>query len=167
MAQAFPASSFVGYDFVDDALEAGRAEAQRLGLPNVRFELRDAAALDIRDELDLVTVFDAVHDQARPATVLRNIWQALKPGGTFLMVDIKASSSLEDNIDLPWAAFLYAISTTHCMSVSLAQGGDGLGTVWGVQLAEKMVRDAGFQDVRVVDLDEDPFNAYFVAAKQG
>jgi SAM-dependent methyltransferase len=167
MAQAFPASSFVGYDFFAEALDAGRAEAQRLGLPNVRFELRDAAALDLREELDLVTVFDAVHDQAHPAAVLRNIWEALKPGGTFLMVDMKASSNLEDNIDLPWAAFLYAISTTHCMSVSLSQGGDGLGTVWGVQQAERLVRDAGFQDVRAVDLDEDPFNAYFVASKQG
>ncbi|WP_258805822.1 class I SAM-dependent methyltransferase [Pseudarthrobacter sp. NS4] len=166
MARAFPTSSFVGYDFFEEALEAGRAEAQHLGLSNVRFELRDAAALDLREEFDLVTVFDAVHDQAHPATVLSNIRQALKPGGTFLMVDMKASSNLEDNIELPWAAFLYAISTTHCMSVSLAQGGDGLGTVWGVQQAEKMVRDAGFQDVRVVDLDEDPFNAYFVATKE-
>ncbi|MFC9772693.1 MULTISPECIES: class I SAM-dependent methyltransferase [unclassified Pseudarthrobacter] len=164
MAQAFPASTFVGYDFLAEALEAGRDEALRLGLSNVRFELRDAAALDLREELDLVTVFDAVHDQAHPAAVLRNIRRALKPGGTFLMVDIKASSALEDNVGLPWAAFLYAISTTHCMSVSLAQDGDGLGTVWGVQLAEAMLRDAGFRDVEVLDLAEDPFNAYFVAS---
>lgn len=126
-----------------------------------------AAALELREEFDLVTVFDAVHDQAHPATVPTNIRQALKPGGTFLMVDMKASSNLEDNIELPWAAFLYTISTTHCLSVSPAQGGAALGTVWGVQQAEKMVREAGFQDVRVVDLDEDPFNAYFVATKEG
>ena len=89
MAQAFPASTFVGYDFLAEALEAGRDEALRLGLSNVRFELCDAAALDLREELDLVTVFDAVHDQAHPAAVLRNIRRALKPGGTFLMVDIR------------------------------------------------------------------------------
>jgi SAM-dependent methyltransferase len=166
MARAFPASRFVGYDFEEDALALGRAEAERLGLANVRFELRDAATLDISEGVDLVTVFDAVHDQAHPAAVLRNIWRALRPGGTFLMVDIKASSRLEDNIDLPWAAFLYAVSTTHCLSVSLAQGGDGLGTVWGVQQAEAMVREAGFGDVQVLALDEDPFNAYFVARKQ-
>ncbi|MDR6416086.1 class I SAM-dependent methyltransferase [Pseudarthrobacter sulfonivorans] len=165
MAQAFPRSSFVGYDFVEAALAVGRAEAHRLGLSNVRFEQRDAATLDQGECFDLVTVFDAVHDQAHPAAVLRNIWQALRPGGTFLMVDMKASSRLEENIDLPWAAFLYAISTTHCMSVSLAQGGDALGTVWGVQLAEAMLREAGFGDVQVVDLAEDPFNAYFVARK--
>jgi SAM-dependent methyltransferase len=165
MAAAFPASRFTGYDFFEEALDAGRAEAQRLGLDNVRFELLDAAALDISEGLDLITVFDAIHDQAHPATVLSNIHRALRPGGTFLMVDMKASSNLEDNLDLPWAAFLYAISTTHCMSVSLAQGGAGLGTVWGVQLAESMVRDAGFNDVEVRDLEEDPFNAYFVARK--
>jgi 2-polyprenyl-3-methyl-5-hydroxy-6-metoxy-1,4-benzoquinol methylase len=166
MAQAFPVSRFVGYDFVEAALAVGRAEAERLGLSNVRFEQRDAATLDQTECFDLVTVFDAVHDQAHPAAVLHNIWEALRPGGTFLMVDMKASSRLEENIDLPWASFLYAISTTHCMSVSLAQGGDGLGTVWGVQLAEAMLRGAGFGDVRIVDLAEDPFNAYFVAGKE-
>lgn len=77
------------------------------------------------------------------------------------MVDIKASSRLEKNFELPWATFFYAISTTHCMSVSLSQGGDGLGTVWGVALAESMVHDAGFEQVEVKDLEEDPFNAFF------
>ena len=79
------------------------------------------------------------------------------------MVDISAQSNLEDNLDLPWASFLYAISLTHCMSVSLGQGGDGLGTVWGIQTAERMIREAGFSDVVVHDLEADPFNAYFVA----
>lgn len=165
MAQAFPASNFTGYDFFEEGLIAGRSEAARLGLDNARFETRDAATLDLRDGFDLITVFDAIHDQAHPATVLRNIHEALRPGGTFLMVDIKASSRLEENIGLPWATFLYAASTTHCMSVSLSQGGDGLGTVWGVELAESMVRDAGFGQVEVKDLEEDPFNAYFVATK--
>ena len=79
------------------------------------------------------------------------------------MVDIAASSNLEENVDTPWASFLYAISLTHCMSVSLAQGGDGLGTVWGVQTAERMVREAGFASVTRRALEEDPFNVYFVA----
>ncbi|MBO1268686.1 class I SAM-dependent methyltransferase [Arthrobacter cavernae] len=165
MAKAFPASRFTGYDFFEEGLIAGRAEAERLGLDNARFESLDAAKLDVVAGFDLITVFDAIHDQAHPATVLRNIHAALRPGGTFLMVDIKASSNLEDNMDLPWATFLYAISTSHCMSVSLSQGGDGLGTVWGVQLAESMLRDAGFSAVEVKDLEEDPFNAYFVATK--
>lgn len=165
MAEAFPASRFTGYDFFEDAVLAGRAEARRMGLGNVRFEVLDAAALDVVEGLDLITVFDAIHDQARPAKVLQNIHRALRPDGTFLMADIKASSNLLDNVELPWGTFLYAISTFHCMSVSLAQGGDGLGTVWGVQLAESMVRAAGFGTVDVKELEEDPFNAYFVARK--
>jgi SAM-dependent methyltransferase len=163
LAREYPASSFVGYDFSDDAMSIARAEAATWNLTNVSFESRDVAGLDAVGEFDLVTAFDAIHDQAHPATVLGNIHRALVPGGTFLMVDIKADSRLEGNLDLPWASFLYAISTFHCMSVSLGQGGDGLGTVWGVQTAERMLREAGFADVAVHDLEDDPFNAYFVA----
>jgi SAM-dependent methyltransferase len=110
-----------------------------------------------------VLTFDAIHDQAHPATVLANVRRALRPDGTYLMVDINAQSNLEDNLELPWASFLFAVSTWHCMAVSLGQGGDGLGTAWGVQTAERMLRDAGFSEVVVHDLPEDPFNAYFVA----
>ena len=163
LARAYPASSFVGFDFSEEALVAARAEAAAWGLTNARFETRDVAALGADAEFDLVTAFDAIHDQAQPATVLGNIHRALRPGGTFLMVDINADSELQNNLDLPWASFLYAISTVHCMSVSLGQGGEGLGTVWGVQTAERMVREAGFSDVVRHDLEEDPFNAYFVA----
>jgi SAM-dependent methyltransferase len=163
LARAYPASSFVGYDFSDEAVADARAEAAAWGLTNARFETRDVARLDVEAEFDLVTAFDAIHDQAHPATVLEQIRRSLRPGGTFLMVDIRAQSNLEDNLDLPWASFLYAISLVHCMSVSLGQGGDGLGTVWGVQTAERMVREAGFTDVVVNELEQDPFNAYFVA----
>jgi ubiquinone/menaquinone biosynthesis C-methylase UbiE len=163
LARAYPASSFVGLDFSEEALTAARAEAVAWGLTNARFETRDVAALGEEAEYDLVTAFDAIHDQAHPATVLTNIHRALRPGGTFLMVDLRADSSLDANLDLPWASFLYAISTVHCMSVSLGQGGDGLGTVWGVQTAERMLREAGFSEVVLHDLEEDPFNAYFVA----
>jgi 2-polyprenyl-3-methyl-5-hydroxy-6-metoxy-1,4-benzoquinol methylase len=163
LAREFPRSTFVGYDFSEEALAAGRAEAAAWGLTNVRFVAQDAATLDAAASYDLVTAFDTIHDQAHPATVLERIRRAVRPGGTFLMVDINASSNLEENGDLPWASLLYAISTVHCMSVSLGQGGDGLGTVWGRQTAERMVREAGFAEVTVHDLEADPFNAYYVA----
>ena len=163
LARAFPRSSFVGYDLSEEALVAARREATEWGLGNARFETLDVAQLELQAAYDLVLTFDAIHDQAHPATVLQNVRRSLRPDGTYLVVDIKASSFLEDNVDLPWASFLYAISTLHCMSVSLGQGGDGLGTVWGVQTAERMLREAGFSDVVVHDLEEDPFNAYFVA----
>lgn len=163
LARAFPASDFVGYDFSEEALVAARAEAAAWGLTNARFETVDVAELNEEATYDMVLTFDAIHDQARPATVLSNVHRALRPTGTYLMVDINAQSNVEDNLDLPWASFLYAISTLHCMSVSLGQGGEGLGTVWGVQTAERMLREAGFSDVVRHDLEDDPFNAYFVA----
>ncbi|WP_377642387.1 class I SAM-dependent methyltransferase [Oryzobacter terrae] len=162
LGRSFPRSRFTGYDFSPDALVAARAEAAAWGLTNVTFEEHDVATLP-EGAFDLVTAFDAIHDQAHPATVLAAIHRALRPDGTFLMVDINASSRLEDNVALPWGTFLYAVSTLHCMSVSLGQGGDGLGTVWGVQLAEQMVREAGFAYVVRHELEEDPFNAYVVA----
>ncbi len=163
LARAFPRSTFVGYDFSEEAVVTAREEAAEWGLSNARFEVLDVAQLAEESAYDLITTFDAIHDQAHPATVLSNVRRALRPDGRYLMVDIKASSNLEENLDLPWASFLYAISTVHCMSVSLGQGGDGLGTVWGVQTAERMLREAGFTEVVVHDVETDPFNAYFVA----
>ncbi|WP_309074287.1 class I SAM-dependent methyltransferase [Paenarthrobacter sp.] len=163
LGSSFPASTFTGYDFSVEALATAAAEASALGLSNVRFELQDVSRLKAAEAFDLVTAFDAIHDQAHPAEVLVNIRAALKPGGTFLMVDINASSRLAENLELPWAAFLYTISTFHCLAVSLGQGGDGLGTVWGKERATDMLREAGFRTVEVKELEEDPFNAYFIA----
>jgi 2-polyprenyl-3-methyl-5-hydroxy-6-metoxy-1,4-benzoquinol methylase len=165
MAQAFPASRFTGIDFSEEGLAAGAAEAQGLGLTNVAFEHHDVAAVDITEAYDVVTAFDAIHDQAQPDRVLRNIYGALRPGGVFLMVDIKASSQLEDNIGEPLATFIYTISAMHCMSVSLAFNGAGLGTAWGRQLALSMLADVGFKDVQVSEIDTDPINYYYVATK--
>jgi SAM-dependent methyltransferase len=165
LARAFPASRFTGFDSLASAVDAGRAEAAAMGLTNAAFEVRDVAELDLDGAYDLVTAFDAVHDQARPADVLAQVRRALRPGGTFLMVDIQASSHLEQNLALPWGAYLYAISTYHCMSVSLGQGGAGLGTVWGVERAAAMLAEAGFAHVEQQQVAADPFNAYFVARR--
>ncbi len=162
LARAYPASRFTGFDFEPDALRAARAEAADWGLRNARFEVHDVAN-PLPDSYDLITAFDTVHDQAHPATVLATVAAGLRPGGTFLLADMYASSNLEDNVDLPWASFLYAVSAVHCMSVSLAQGGDGLGTAWGVELAERMLGEAGFGSVEQHRLESNPIGVYFVA----
>ena len=171
MAAAFPGSRFTGYDFSAQALATARAEAAgssgSSGLPNAEFVECDVTRLDAFERYDAITAFDSIHDQAHPATVLANIHAALKPEGVFLMVDMKASSHVEDNKSLPWASLLYTISTMHCMTVSLALGGDGLGTVWGEQLALRMLADAGFADVQIANVETDPFNTYYVARKAG
>ncbi|HKP43401.1 class I SAM-dependent methyltransferase [Mycobacterium sp.] len=165
MARAFPASRFTGIDFSDEGLAVGTAEARRLGLENATFMKADVAALDAAEAYDVVTVFDAIHDQAQPAQVLDNIYRALRPGGVLLMVDVKASSDVEDNIGVPLAPYLYTVSTMHCMSVSLGLDGAGLGTCWGRQLATSMLADAGFADVEVHEIESDPINLYYVARK--
>lgn len=165
MAQAFPASRFTGIDFSDEGLSVGAAEARTLGLANATFLQADVAALDAAEAYDVITAFDAIHDQAQPARVLHNIYRALRPGGVLLMVDVKASSQLEDNVGVPLAAYLYTVSTMHCMSVSLGLDGAGLGTCWGRQLATSMLADAGFGGVQVHEVESDPFNNYYVAGK--
>ena len=165
LAAEFPHSRFVGYDLCEDAVAVGRAQAQRDGLTNVRFETRDVSNLEESQKFDLITAFDAIHDQAKPDIVLREITSALRPSGTFLMQDILASSYLEKNLENPLAPFLYTISTMHCMTVSLAQGGAGLGTCWGRELAEKMLQDAGLRDIRVERLPHDEMNYYYIARK--
>src|SRR5204862_3200731 len=103
-----------------------------------------AATLDGSTRYDFITAFDAIHDQAKPDVVLAAIADALAPDGAFLCVDIAGSSHVEDNCDHPMAPMLYSVSTFHCMTVSLALDGAGLGTMWGEQTAAAMFQDAGF-----------------------
>ncbi len=165
MAKAFPASTFVGYDFAPDAIELARVETQEMSLTNVTFEVADATAIPTDPGFDVVFAFDAIHDQANPVGVLTAIRQAVRvDGGRFVMLDIKASSNLEDNIADPANLILYGTSVMHCMEVSLAGGGPGLGTVWGTQLATKMLHDAGFANVEQFDLEADPTNCLFACS---
>jgi SAM-dependent methyltransferase len=163
LASAYPASTFVGYDQATDAIARARSEAA--GLANLSFEVRDVARLEVERPFDVVFVFDAIHDQVDPAAVLARIHAALVPGGTFVMVEPRASSNLEDNLGNPLAAFLYGVSTLHCMTVSLAGGGAGLGAAWGEQTARAMLAEAGFGEVAVHEAPGDPTNAVFVTGR--
>lgn len=166
MAEAFPKSRFTGYDFSEEAILGARAEADRQGLKNIRFEVRDVARIEEEEQYHLITAFDAIHDQAQPARVLGAIARALRKDGTFLMQDIGGSSHVEKNIDDPLAPTKYAISCMHCMTVSLAQGGEGLGTMWGRETAERMLKEAGFTRVEVKQLEHDIMNYYYLATKR-
>jgi len=166
MAQRFAASRFTGYDFSQQAIDWANAEARRRGLTNVRFEVRDAARLEDRQRFDVVFTFDSIHDQVDPHAMLAGIHRALKDPGLLLAQDIRASSHVEKNLDHPVAPFLYTISTMHCMTVSLAHDGCGLGTCWGEELALKMFAEAGFASVSVHTLDHDIMNNYYICRKQ-
>ncbi|MGY5072082.1 class I SAM-dependent methyltransferase [Streptomyces griseus] len=163
LARAFPASRFTGVDMSEGGIAAARAEAARLGLRNAHFDLADAAA--VTGPYDLITAFDVIHDLARPAATLVAVAGALRDDGVFLMGDIAASSRLEENLDLPLGPTLYAFSVFYCMTTSLSEGGAGLGTVWGRQTALRMLKEAGFGEVAVREVEGDILNVYYVARK--
>jgi SAM-dependent methyltransferase len=163
MAQAFPKSRFIGYDFSEEGLAAARAEAKARKLVNVRFESKDVSTLESVAAFDFITSFDAIHDQAQPDRVLSGIRRALRPGGVYLCVDIAASSDLAKNLDHPLGPLLYTVSTMHCMTVSLALNGKGLGTVWGTELALAMLGEAGFGRVDTKQVEGDIMNNYYIA----
>ena len=156
MARRFPRSTFVGYDQDADAIAVARSRAD--GLSNVSFEVADSASLSSDQLFGATVVFNAVHDQARAVEVLASIRSILEPGAVFLMNEPRISSNLEDNIGNPLAPMTYAISLLPCMTVSLAEGGAGLGTGWGEQVARQLLSDAGFGPVEVYDAPGDPGN---------
>lgn len=165
LARRYPASRFTGYDLCADAIEEASRQARSAGLDNARFETLDLGGFEQRERYDLVTSFDAVHDQRDPQDLLRRLHRSLRPGGVYLMQDIAGSAQLENNLDFPLASMLYAISCIHCTPVSLGQGGAGLGTMWGWETAEAMLREAGFPNVDRHILPHDPMNVWFVARK--
>jgi 2-polyprenyl-3-methyl-5-hydroxy-6-metoxy-1,4-benzoquinol methylase len=165
MARTFPNSRFVGFDLSEEAIARARTEAEEQGSANARFEVKDAATLDEEARYDLITTFDAVHDQANPAAVLKGIANALKDDGTYLMQDIAGSSHHHNNLNHPIGPFLYTVSTMHCMTVSLAQGGEGLGAMWGEEKAKEMLKEAGFTKVVVEQLPHDFQNYYYIVTK--
>lgn len=163
LAQDFPNSRFTGFDLCADAFQATAGEAAAAGLDNLRFEARDLSTAAPVGRFDLVTAFDAVHDQKDPLGMLKLIQQALRADGVFLMQDIGGSRDLEKNIGNPFAPLLYTISSMHCTPISIGQGGPGLGAMWGVETAEEYLAAAGFKEVETHRLPHDPINAYFVA----
>jgi 2-polyprenyl-3-methyl-5-hydroxy-6-metoxy-1,4-benzoquinol methylase len=165
MARTFPNSRFLGYDLSEEAIARACAEAQEHGTTNARFEVEDAATLDEEASYDLITTFDAVHDQADPAAVLKGIANALREDGVYLMQDIAGSSHHNNNLEHPIGPFLYTISCMHCMTVSLAQDGEGLGAMWGEEKAKEMLEEAGFKKVEIEQLPHDFQNYYYISTK--
>jgi 2-polyprenyl-3-methyl-5-hydroxy-6-metoxy-1,4-benzoquinol methylase len=165
MAVKFPNSRFTGYDFSEEAIAAANREAAERGLRNIGFAVKDVAAIYGSPRFNLITAFDAIHDQAQPARVLNAIAGALADDGLFLMQDIGGSSYVHKNLDHPLGTFTYTVSCLHCMTVSLAQGGEGLGAAWGEEKARQMLAEAGFTDVQVKQMPHDIINNYYIARR--
>jgi 2-polyprenyl-3-methyl-5-hydroxy-6-metoxy-1,4-benzoquinol methylase len=165
LAATFPNSRFTGYDFSDETIATANAEAQRQKLTNIEFQVRDAAVIEECDRYDLITTFDAIHDQAKPDQVLHNIYRALCADGIYLMQEIRSETNLEGNLDNPLAPYFYTVSCLHCMTVSLAYGGAGLGAMWGKEKALELLANAGFKRVEIKRLPQDIVNDYYIVRK--
>lgn len=165
MAKRYPASRFTGYDLCGEAIASAQKSADAQGLKNVTFTVRDLTGFSEPESYDFITSFDAIHDQKDPQGLVSGIYRSLKPGCVYLVQDIGGSAKLENNLDFPFAAFLYTASTMHCMPVSLAQGGAGLGTMWGWETAQGMLKTAGFEAPERHVLPHDPMNVWFVARR--
>ena len=159
LAQAFPAARIFGFDAHQGSLERARANAKAAGLgERITFEVRDCTKLPAA-AFDFISTFDVVHDSIDPLGLLRSIRAALKPGGTYLMLEVNVSSRVEDNIN-PMGRLMYSMSTLYCMSVSLGGGGAGIGACMGEEKARELTREAGFSQFRRLPI-EDPFSALY------
>jgi ubiquinone/menaquinone biosynthesis C-methylase UbiE len=168
LADLYPNSRFTGMDLSSEAILSAWQDAADKKLRNVEFIVTDLSDFDEKAEVegfDLVTTFDAVHDQARPFNLLRGIYRTLRRDGVYLMQDIKGSSHLHKNLDHPIGTFLYTVSCMHCMTVSLAQGGEGLGAMWGEEKTREYLQKAGFSSVEKHELSHDIQNNWYVVRK--
>ncbi len=169
MAEAFPASTFVGIDLSREVIQLAGQRAAEKGLENIEFHHLDAADAETwkkyEASFDYITAFDAIHDQNRPQEALLGVYAMLKPGGAFSMVDIAADTRLSENLSHPMGPFLYTVSLMHCLPVGLADNGRGLGMMWGKQLAIEMLQSAGFTDCHVTPVPEDSFNLHYFCRK--
>ena len=160
----FPNSHFTGFDIDAASLAKARAKAASAGITDrITFMQIPAESIPGANRFDLVMAFNCVHDMANPRGALTGIRQALKPGGTLLWSEAEAADRLEDNLT-PIGRTMYGASTMHCMTVSLAQGGEGLGSVIGKSLARTLVKEAGFASFALLPV-KNPFHQIFVAYK--
>jgi 2-polyprenyl-3-methyl-5-hydroxy-6-metoxy-1,4-benzoquinol methylase len=162
MAQAFPQSSFVGFDYHDGSIETARARAAEAGVAD-RTDFRVAAAAAYSgDNYDLVTMFDCLHDMGDPVGAARHVHETLAPDGTWMIVEPNAGDRIEDNLNPVGRAF-YGFSTLLCTPASLSQE---VGLALGAQAGEARIRDvvqAGGL-TRFRRAAETPFNLVFEAA---
>lgn len=163
MAEAFPASTFVGYDISRHALDRAHQRLAESGLENVTFVDPREQPIDQQEPYDLICTFDCIHDMTRPTEMMRTIRAALRDDGVWLLVDIKAHDTLELNVTRnPMASLLYGISVLSCLSSAMSEpDGEGLGTLGlsGAK-AEEMARSAGFTSFRRLDIDHS-VNAFY------
>ena len=162
MADAFPMSTFEGFDPSQHAIQRARQKLAETGLVNATFHLAEAAQLPDEPTYDLVLTLDCLHDMPRPAEAIAAIRRSVADDGTWLIKDIRSSPVWNENQRNPLLAMMYSTSVATCMSSALSEpGGAGLGTLgFDPHRAEAMCRAAGFSRFQMLDFG-DPANLYY------
>jgi 2-polyprenyl-3-methyl-5-hydroxy-6-metoxy-1,4-benzoquinol methylase len=162
MAEAYPRSTFVGYDPNSHGIERAREQVAECGLENIELHTAGGEALPEKPRFDFMLTFDCIHDMPHPSRVIAAIRRSIKPDGTWLIKDIRSRPDFEDNLKNPMLAMFYGFSVSACMSSALSEpGGAGLGTLgFNPEVAEKMVTEAGFSRFKEHDFN-DPANLYY------
>lgn len=162
MAQAFPASSFEGFDPSEHAIRRAEERIRSEGLSNAAVHRRGAEGLPDRPTYDLVITLDCLHDMTHPDRTMSAIRRSIRDDGVWLIKEIRSSARWEENLKNPMLSMMYGTSVMTCMSSAMSEpDGAGLGTL-GLhrELAEEMCLAAGFTRFSVRDFD-DPANLYY------
>ena len=162
MAQAYPKSTFHGFDPSHHAIARAREKVADLGLDNIELHEASGTELPTSPTFDFMITFDCLHDMTCPAEVIAAIRKAIAPDGTWLIKDIRSDPSFEENRKNPLLAMFYGFSVSGCMSSALSEpGGAGLGTLgFNPEVAKRMTAEAGFSQFQMHDVGE-PANLYY------
>ena len=160
IGESFPNASVSGIDFDEVAIQMAKKKTRDKGLANVNFEIHDATKLpsEWSAKFDYITAIACIHDIGQPELTLKEAYRVLKPGGSFLMLDVTAKAKLNDNKATPSAELKYGVSLLFCMPTSLAQeGGVGMGMCFGEENFSKMLKEVGFKSVEIKPVPNDSF----------
>ncbi|NOG83665.1 MAG: class I SAM-dependent methyltransferase [Planctomycetes bacterium] len=159
MAKAFPKSKVLGIDYHGQSIDRARKLAAHNGLTNIEFLKASASEIPEKRYYELICTLDCIHDMADPLSALKSIREALTDGGTLFWSEPNASDNPIDCRN-PVGKTFSSLSPFHCMTVSLAHGGRGLGTIIGESGARKLAGEAGFSHFEKLPI-VNPLNQFF------
>ncbi|GAA2420866.1 class I SAM-dependent methyltransferase [Mycolicibacterium llatzerense] len=160
MAQTYPNSTFIGYDYHPESIHVAAEHAEEAGVTNALFEVADATGYADKD-FDLIAFFDCLHDMGDPVGAMQHTRAALKDDGIAMIVEPFANDHVQDNMN-PVGRMMYGASSQICVPVSLARNGPALGAQAGeARLRDVIVDQSGFTQFRRAT--ETPFNLVFEA----
>lgn len=163
MAKAYPKSKILGIDNDATSIERARKLAQENQVSNAEFLCAPAEEIAGEQKYDLICSFDCIHDMIDPLGTLKAIREALAEEGVYFWSEPNASDKPHENRN-PVGRVFSSISPLHCMTVSLAHGGEGLGTVIGENGARELAQKAGFSSFEKLAI-ENPFNQFFALSR--